>query len=451
MKKSDISRRSFLGKASTVGAAGVIVPTVIIGLKSETKRKGSTGSQEGIFNVRAYRAIGDGATDDTNAFQAAVDAAAAAGGGIVNVPSGQYRINGNLVIPGGVTLQGTFRVPPSDNNRDLNKKPFGSMLLAYAGRGKPEDKPFIRLAGNMSTLAGFIITYPEWKQSDVPPIPYPPAVLAEGGVVNVGVIDCCFVNTYEAIKLVAASRHLIRNVYGYPHWRGIYVDRCTDIGRIENCHIWPFGVRYDPNDAFCKWVNTNAVAFEFARTDWHYVLNTFCFGYGVGYKFSESKMGSCNGNFLGIGADCCERAVLVEQAQPYGLLITNGEFVGRWTSKEAICIEIGEKVNSKISLTNCAFWGPIARVIVQRGPKAQLTANACHFENWDQVAIQVDEGKAILQGNTFMRKKLAIIIGPNAKSAIITSNQATDGLLVQNEAGERTQMGFNELPLMVNK
>jgi hypothetical protein len=50
-----------------------------------------------------------------------------------------------------------------------------------------------------------------------------------------------------------------------------------------------------------------------------------------------------------------------------------------------------------------------------------------------------------------MRKKQAIIIGPNAKSAIITSNQSTEGLMVQNEAGDRTQMGFNELPLLVNK
>ena len=71
----------------------------------------------------------------------------------------------------------------------------------------------------------------------------------------------------------------------------------------------------------------NGEAFIFGRTDWQYVLNTFCFGYHVGYKFVESKAGVCNGNFLGIGADDCQRAVLVEQSAPMGLLITNGEFV----------------------------------------------------------------------------------------------------------------------------
>ncbi len=47
-----------------------------------------------IFNVKDYGAVGDGVTDDTAAIQAAVDAAAAAGGGQVYVPSGTYIVSG---------------------------------------------------------------------------------------------------------------------------------------------------------------------------------------------------------------------------------------------------------------------------------------------------------------------------------------------------------------------
>src|SRR5580704_12827866 len=50
-------------------------------------------------------------------------------------------------------------------------------------------------------------------------------------------------------------------------------------------------------------------------------LNTFCFGYHVGYKFVETSTGGCNGNYVGIGADDCNRAILVEQCEPWGLLI----------------------------------------------------------------------------------------------------------------------------------
>src|SRR5579862_2567504 len=44
------------------------------------------------FNVRAFGATGNGTTKDTAAFQAALDACAAAGGGMVIVPAGNYLI-----------------------------------------------------------------------------------------------------------------------------------------------------------------------------------------------------------------------------------------------------------------------------------------------------------------------------------------------------------------------
>ncbi len=35
MKKSSISRRNFLGKAATVGAAGIVAPAIITGCSSD--------------------------------------------------------------------------------------------------------------------------------------------------------------------------------------------------------------------------------------------------------------------------------------------------------------------------------------------------------------------------------------------------------------------------------
>lgn len=399
------------------------------------------------WNVTEMGAVGDSKTDNTAFFQKALDAAHKAGGGVVNVPAGRYRLNGTLSIPAGVTLQGTYHAPPT-TLRNASGELSGSVLLAYAGRGSAQGAPFIRLAGSNAVLAGMIVTYPEWKQTDVPPVPYPPCVLSED-TENVGVLDCLLLNPYEGIKLVRAHRHLIRNVTGYPIKRGLYVDECYDIGHIENVHFWPFGVLYKPDDPFCLWVNTQGVAFELARTDWHYVSNTFCFGYGVGYKFSESKAGSTNGNFLGIGADSCQRAVVVEQAQPPGLLITNGEFVGRWSSQDAVCIEIGPKVEGKVSLTNCSFWGPIDRCVWMRGASGQFTANACHFVNWDNrnvgsPALQFDAGRAIVQACTFEQEGLHLRVGEKVTSAIVMGNQASGGVQVENRAGTRMQAVANQ-------
>ncbi len=398
------------------------------------------------WNAADLGAVADGSTDNTPAIQKALDAAGRAGGGVVELPAGRYRVSGTLTVPAGVTLQGTYRVPPTSGGKD--EAPDGTTLLAYAGRGSREGSPFIRLAGRNSAIAGLIVIYPEWKQSDVPPVPYPPCVESVD-THNVGVNECCFLNPYEAIKLVRAHRHLVRNVTGYPIRRGILVDECYDIGHIENVHFWPFGVAYNPEDPYCKWVNTQGIAFELARTDWHYVFNTFCFGYGVGYKFSEYKAGGTNGNFLGLGADSCRRAVLVEQVQPPGLLITNGEFVGRWSSTDSVCIEIAEKTEGKVSLVNCSFWGPIDRCVWMRSPVGQFTANACNFVHWDNhgqgsPAIQLDAGKAIVQGCTFVQGGLNVRVGGSVQSAILAANQASGGFRVENKAGTRVQLHANE-------
>jgi hypothetical protein len=399
------------------------------------------------WNVKDAGAADDGMTDHTAVFQRLLDEAGKAGGGVVDVPAGRYVIKGNLSVPAGVTLQGTFRVPPTPQHNKAREL-TGSVLMAYAGRGSEQGAPFIRLAGNNAAIAGLVVTYPEWKQSDVPPVPYPPCVLAERAE-NVGVQECLLLNPYEGIKLIHAARHLIRNVTGYPIKRGIYVDECYDIGRIENVHFWPFGVHYKHDDPFCKWVNTQGVAFELARTDWHYVHNTFCFGYGVGYKFSQTKAGSVNGNFLGLGADSCERAVFVEQAQRPGLLITNGEFVGRWGSKDAVCLEIGTNAVGKVSLVNCSFWGPIDRCVWMRSPAGQFTASACNFVNWDvrgagSPAIQLDGGRAIVQGCTFEQEGPHVQIAEPVKSALLIGNQASGGFEAVNRAEKRTQLSANE-------
>ncbi len=407
----------------------------------------STFAAEHPRDVVEAGAVGDGKIDCTQVFQTLLDQAGEVGGGIVHVPAGRFRIDGNLAIPANVTLQGIYRVPPTSGRTAIGKL-TGSVLCAYAGRGSEEGPPFIRLAGNNAAIAGLIIVYPEWKRSDVPPIPYPPCV-ASKGTENVGIRNCCFLNPYEAINLVRSHRHMVRNVTGYPIKRGIFVDECYDIGHIENIHFWPFGINYKPNDPYCKWINTHGVAFELARTDWHYVSNTFCFGYGIGYKFSQSEHGSTNGNFLGLGADSCQRAVVVEQAQPPGLLITNGEFVGRWSSTDSVCMEIGPKVEGKVSLVNCSFWGPIDRCVWMRSPNGQFTASACNFVHWDNAdngsaAIQLDAGKAIVQGCTFEQENLHVSVGAKAVSALLMANQASGGFRVDNHAGKRTQMALNE-------
>lgn len=61
-----------------------------------------------FYNVQSneFGAKGDGAEDDTTAIQGAIDAASAAGGGVVWFPAGEYRITDPLDLKAGVSLWG---------------------------------------------------------------------------------------------------------------------------------------------------------------------------------------------------------------------------------------------------------------------------------------------------------------------------------------------------------
>lgn len=59
-----------------------------------------------VFNIKSYGAIGDGLTDDTDAFEQAVEAVTEAGGGQILVPIGTYLIRRSIKLPSFTTLAG---------------------------------------------------------------------------------------------------------------------------------------------------------------------------------------------------------------------------------------------------------------------------------------------------------------------------------------------------------
>lgn len=81
-----------------------------------------------VFNILDYGATGDGSTNDSAAFQNALDAAGANGGGIVFVPmpSVFYKLDTTIEIPNGVVLEGEGYI----YNRDPNQK-----QIVYTGTG----------------------------------------------------------------------------------------------------------------------------------------------------------------------------------------------------------------------------------------------------------------------------------------------------------------------------
>ncbi|MBN2295629.1 MAG: hypothetical protein JXM70_24575 [Pirellulales bacterium] len=386
------------------------------------------------FDVRQFGAKGDGKNDDTAAFQRALDAAGKAPGSIVDVPRGNYLFAGHINVPVGVTLSGVWQSVPAHNgirDRGLPKPTDdGTTFLVTEGEGKEDGPAFLTLNTN-STLRGVVIYYPRQKVDDAPK-PYPWAIAMRGK--NPAVLDVELLNPFNGIDASQNERHLIRNVHGQPLRRGIWVDFIYDIGRIENVHFNPW---WSMKPKLFQWQLEHGEAFIFGKSDWQYVLNTFCFGYKVGYKFVQTKSGMCNGNFLGIGADACATCVLVEQCSHLGLLISNGEFVA-FKGEDPTMVEVTDTNRGSVRFVNCAYWGPCHQIAKIAG-RGTVGFGDCTFSFWDakregRHAIQATGGSVLVRGCEFQLDRAQVSLDKDVARAIITDNLFKGSQMIDNRS-----------------
>jgi hypothetical protein len=393
---------------------------------------GSAATASDLYSVRDFGAKGDGKTDDTAAFQKALDTAAHSGGGVVLAPRGNYFFAGHLNIPNAVTLKGVWESVPSHvgvRNPGLpGPTDDGTTFLVTEGRGKEDAPAFITL-NHDSTLKGVVLYYPEQNQADEP-APFPWAIAMRGK--NPAVLAVELLNPYNGIDAAHNERHLIRDVQGQPLRRGIYVDDIYDIGRIENVHFNPW---WSMKPRLFQWQQQHGEAFIFGRSDWQYVFNTFCFGYDVGYKFIATRAGVCNGNFLGIGADDCFTALVVENCAPMALLISNGEFVS-FHGPDPTIVRVEPSNAGSVRFVNCAFWGPCNQIAKIAG-HGTVGFSDCTFVQWDRKkegrhALQVDAGTVLVRGCEFHEDKPQIELGENVRRAVIADNIITGKARITN-------------------
>lgn len=390
-------------------------------------------------------AFADGVTDATAPIQQLLDAKKATGG-TVNLPPGQYLIRGSLHVPSGVTLKGSWDAPHHGNQWKR-----GTTLLIAGGEGVEEGPAAIELDGDASAQ-GLTMLWPAQDPAQIKA--YPWAIRGHGH--HDTVENVTLMNAYQGIKMggdnADGSLHLIRNVFGCVLRRGVMVDNTTDIGRIENVHFNPHywlgsGHPSAGHDNFQKvsdYLTANLEGFIFARSDWEYVTNTFIWGAKSGYLFIKTKSGNCNGQFLGIGADFCKACVRVDDIQPYGLLITNGEFTA-FAGEPNAAVVTSPGAGGAVQLVNCSFWDPRTHCLLMQGDTA-VTLSDSHISAIPaDGAILAEKGKLIVKGCNFESNKgPAVVLKPGVKAAIIAENLQRGGVRIDNGIGAHAVIGLNE-------
>jgi len=353
---------------------------------------------EGV-DASDYGVVGDAATDDTAALQMALNAAAGRGP-VCYLPPGRYRLGGALSVPAGVTLLGASGGAPHSEH------PTGTVLLAYGGRGEADGEPLVTLGPNAG-VRGLTIHYPEQAVPDV--APYPWSIRVDGELCQI--TDVTLTNPYQALDLGTCRNelHTVRNVFGCPLQTGAYIDRCTDIGRLENVHFNPnFWTRsaIQPaipatTAALKAYQEQHLVGFKIGKTDWEYISDSFVIFPRIGFHFDDFGYGPGNAEITQSGADICPVAVRVDRVQDHaGVAFVNGQFMAR--------LEVGAGNEGPVKLSNCGFWGTpeTGSHVVKDGPST-LVMTGCHFTGWDAAGegapcIVARGGRLIVNGCDFM-------------------------------------------------
>lgn len=435
----------------------ISILTLGVAAMVSSQTEGSSASIECI-NVKNYGAIGDGVNDDTGAIQAAIDAASV-NGGMVFMPAGKYLVTKSISVKPGVSLQGAANAPQYNELK-------GTVILATWGRDQENADALFEM-GSSTCVRGLTIYYPEQKAKDIHPYAWTFRLFdSDNTLENINLI-----NSYNAILVGGKQwdvRHRIRSVYGCALRRGIFVDGCSDVGRIDNVHFhghWWWseelgGAPDNPDGTFGlvnQYMLDNLEAFIFGRTDWEYVTNTFVFIAKTGYRFIDNEKGAGSYQMSGIGADAVRTGALIEASVAWWtILINNGQFASDPRVPGCVGIVIKDNknpaFNGSVRLVNSSILAP--RAVISHGSNV-VSLTGCFVNAWSgstgEPLIEADNGKLQVIGCTFDARSgqqhghaTAIALRKGLKSAIIADNMAPWGVEIINEIGSNAILRDNE-------
>ncbi len=322
-----------------------------------------------VATPQQYGAVGDGITDDSGAFQSAMNAvynSGGYGGGVVFVPAGNYAFYQNISIPMGVILHGDWQ-DWTKNGGGL----VGTTFKVYHGAGLTNGTAFITM-NNSTALRGINIWYPNQNAAAI--VGYPFSVRLGGDSV---VQNVALVNSYQGI-VGGGDKHILRTLIGSPLYKGIDLDQIFDVGHAEDVRFSPdvwssSGLSNAPvaGGAHASWMRANGTAMRMLRVDGEMCMDTFINGYKVGIEANAATNGQPGAAFYGGSVSNCATA-LFAQSMPgaFGLMFANFTLDG-----DIAINRTSTSDNANAMFDHCLIIG-------RSGPAVSSTGNNWH--SWMQ-------------------------------------------------------------------
>ena len=229
-----------------------------------------------------YGVVGDGVTDDTAAFQTAINAVSNSSSSVKTILLGakKYRIVGTLRIDAQVQIIGQGKLDV-ENSRALTIPPGGSWFIHANPTG-----PLFQCDNNLgkgSRLANFGI-YQEGHNTPVNGVAWTPtvrdwAIRVENtqGVLYLDHIH--FHNVYQGVLTDFVFRAHYTNITGQFFVQGFAYDRIYDVCALDKVHGWNY---WSEHDEVVKYMQAHTALIVLFRVDGLQLDHLFCIGYAVG-------------------------------------------------------------------------------------------------------------------------------------------------------------------------
>ncbi|HTD51282.1 MAG TPA: glycosyl hydrolase family 28-related protein, partial [Acidimicrobiia bacterium] len=276
-----------------------------------------------FYDVMAapFSAQADGLTDDTGPIQAALNAAAANGGGTVYLPSGTYLVSTHLAVPSGVELRGAYGYRHTSETTD------STTLLAVEGQGTASpntDTAFLSLSPHAG-IRGLTIRYPNqgFGSAAYPVTSYPYTIRSLGA--GTWLQDTNVLNGYQAVDLATyrSDGFVVKNLWATAFLNGLNIGGGSSGGWLEQTVI-SYGDLYEsrhgnsPHDyglkAIASYTSRHAVAYYLGDASSLQSLGAMSFNvwrHLVTYRTTAGSTGPTNSIFFAASSDTADSDAFV--------------------------------------------------------------------------------------------------------------------------------------------
>lgn len=395
-------------------------------------------------DVANYGADPTGYNDNTAAFQAAIDAANAAGGGIVYAKAGLYKFTGHIVIKRRVTLRGEWQSP------DIDPHYKGTLLMPYADKDNINGAPFIGISSNAG-VKNLSVWYPEQLPNELHAYPYTIQDYEEDGQFGthaVSVKNVTMYNSYQGIhtgspqpqvaradKATVSQEPRLRDVYGTFLYRGILTSRVGNFGAVANFYS---SSKYWIQSALAEAPTTDAkkaAVQQFMRKNAIALTTDGGLNDGVSYyniNIADANVGIFGAAYWEYFANINIKDVV------YGITIGGSSSITSQNAQQIVDAHISVlpkdpgQDNWAINLQTQGVVDIIGATIdgyatygIVGGPQSRPSISQSEFNGWTGAAVNASGSTVQLNDSRFNASGLHVYLGASISSAAILGNSWT--------------------------